>query len=248
LPGKLARDGNRLVCAAGHCFDFSHDGYVNLLQPQDKRSRTPGDPAEAVAARRRLHDRGLSLPLLEGIAAMVPMQAGDNLLDVGCGEGFYAGNLALRFGAHAWGVDLSTPAVRAAARRYPASNWLIANADRFLPYASARFRVVLSVTARLHPGEFRRVLRADGKLLVAVPAPDDLVELRGPGPNRITRVVEMLEPLFEMEEQHCIRASAALDADAVRDVQVAIYRPMQTEAARPMQLTFSLHAGLFRPR
>ena len=39
-------------------FDVARSGYVNLLQPQDKRSKTPGDTPEAVAARRRFLDRG----------------------------------------------------------------------------------------------------------------------------------------------------------------------------------------------
>ncbi|MCW5964041.1 MAG: methyltransferase domain-containing protein [Bryobacterales bacterium] len=219
-----------------------------MLQPQDRRSRNPGDRVEAVAARRRLHDRGLSQPLLDGISSMMPLAKGSALLDVGCGEGFYTANLATRFETRAWGVDLSTSAIQAAAKRYPECEWLIANADRFLPYATGAFGAVLSITARLHPEEFRRVLRDDGRLLVAVPAPDDLIELRGAGKDRVGRVVEMLEPLFITEDRRCIRTTADLDAEAVRDVQISIYRPMQAEDPRPMRLTFSLDAVLLRPR
>ena len=44
----LAREGKRLVCARGHSFDISSTGYVNLLQPQDRQSKQPGDTADAV--------------------------------------------------------------------------------------------------------------------------------------------------------------------------------------------------------
>ena len=58
--------------------------------------------------------------------------------------------------------------------------FLAANADRFVPYADRSFSVVMSITARMNAGEFRRVLREDGRLLVAIPAADDLIELRSP--------------------------------------------------------------------
>ncbi len=37
----------------------------------------------------------------------------------------------------------------------------------------------------MNVSEFRRVLRDDGRLLVAIPAPDDLIELRGEGKDRV---------------------------------------------------------------
>ena len=46
------------------------------------------------------------------------------------------------------------------------------------PTPTARFSLVLSITGRMNAAEFRRVLRDDGRLLVALPAPDDLIELR----------------------------------------------------------------------
>jgi len=55
----------------------------------------------------------------------------------------------------------------------------VANADRFVPYSDRSFSIVLSITARMNSGEFRRVLRNDGRLLVGIPAPDDLLGLRG---------------------------------------------------------------------
>ena len=50
----LTREEKRVVCARGHSFDIARSGYINLLQPQERRSKNPGDTADAVAARRRL--------------------------------------------------------------------------------------------------------------------------------------------------------------------------------------------------
>ena len=185
----LVRADQRLLCVRGHSFDVARSGYINLLQPQERRSRRPGDTPEALAARRRLHDSGATAPLLQGIAGMLAASPDDVVLDAGCGDGFYLGSLARQTGCKAHGIDISVPAIDAAARRYPECEWIVANADRFVPYAARSFSLVLSITARMNAPEFRRVLRDDSRLLVALPAPEDLIELRGDGHDRVARTV-----------------------------------------------------------
>jgi 23S rRNA (guanine745-N1)-methyltransferase len=242
----LVREERRLVCARGHSFDVARSGYINLLQPQERRSKQPGDTAAAVAARRDLHDRGVTEPLLHGIAEIMAARPSDVVLDAGCGDGFYLGTLARQTGFDAHGVDISIPAVDAAARRYRGCEWIVANADRFVPYADRSFSIVLSITARMNAGEFRRVLRDDGRLLVALPAPEDLVELRGAGRDRVARTVETFAQDFTLLDQRRVATSADLDAAAVHDVLLSIYRPMRSQPADAMRVTFSLDLLLFR--
>src|SRR6202167_5863394 len=146
----------RLICEQGHSFDIARSGYINLLQPQDRRSNLPGDTVAAVAARRRLHDRGVTGPLLHAVAEMLAPSPSDIVLDAGCGDGFYLGALARQAGFSAHGVDISVPAIEAAARRYPECQWIVANADRFVPYAERFFSIVMSITAWMNASEFRR--------------------------------------------------------------------------------------------
>src|SRR4249919_687364 len=108
---ELVRADRRLLCPRGHSFDVARSGYVNLLQPQDRRSKHPGDTIAAVAARRRLHDRGVTEPLLRGVAEVLAASKGDVVLDVGCGVGYYLGELAAETGFDAHGVDISIPAI-----------------------------------------------------------------------------------------------------------------------------------------
>jgi 23S rRNA (guanine745-N1)-methyltransferase len=239
-------NAQRLLCPRGHSFDIARSGYINLLQPQERRSKKPGDTAAAAAARRRLHDRGVTEPLLHAIAEMMAASPADIVLDAGCGDGFYLGSLAGLAGFDAHGVDISTPAVDAAARRYPGCEWIVSNADRFLPYAGSSFSIVLSITARMNSGEFRRVLRAGGRLIVALPAPDDLVELRGAGRDRVARTVETFARDFTLADRRRVTTAADLDAAAVQDVLLSIYRPMRTQPAEAMRVTFSLDLLLFR--
>jgi 23S rRNA (guanine745-N1)-methyltransferase len=247
----LGRAERRLFCPRGHSFDFARSGYINLLQPQERRSKRPGDTVAAVAARRRLHDRGVTEPLLGAIGEIMAPCSSDIVLDAGCGEGFYLGSLAGQTGFDAHGVDISTTAVDAAARRYPPSEgrceWIVANADRFLPYADRSFSTVLSITARMNAREFRRVLRDDGSLLVAVPAPEDLIELRGVGRDRVARTLETFADDFTLVDQRRVSTTADLDTAAVQDVLHSIYRPMRAQPAHAMRVTFSLDLLLFRP-
>src|ERR1700737_3545321 len=149
----LVREERRVLCPRGHSFDVARSGYINLLQPQERRSKQPGDTAAAVRPRRRFHDRGATEPFLNAIGEMVAPSAGDVVLDAGCGDGFYLGGLARQTGFDAHGVDISIPAVDAAARRYPEHEWIVANADRVLPYADRSFSIDLSITARMNSGQ-----------------------------------------------------------------------------------------------
>jgi len=242
----LVRKQRRLVCARGHSFDVARSGYINLLQPQERRSKLPGDTTAAVRARRRLHDRGVTGPLLDKIVEFGTPASDDVVLDAGCGEGFFLGNIARRTGCDSHGVDISIPAIDAAARRYPECEWIVANADRLLPYADRSFSIVLSITGRMNPGEFRRVLRDDGRLLVAVPSPDDLIELRGAGRNLVPRTVESFSNDLKLTGQRRASTTADLDSADVHDVLLSIYRPMRAEPAKAMRVTFSLDLLLFQ--
>ena len=192
----LIRDARRVVCASGHSFDVARRGYINLLQPQERRSKQPGDTSRALAGRRRLHELGVTEPLLRGVADVISASSHDIVLEAGCGDGFYLGNLAHLIGFNGNGVDISVAAIDSAARQFPSCGWVVANADRFLPYGDGSFTMILSINGRMNTDEFRRVLRDDGRLFVAIPSPDDLIELRGRGRDRIEQDCrDIWEPL-----------------------------------------------------
>jgi 23S rRNA (guanine745-N1)-methyltransferase len=198
-------------------------------------------------------------PLVDVVVGLLALTGEDALLDVGCGDGDHLAAFAERFGCEAHGVDISVAAIEAAAKRRPRLWWVVANADRFLPYADASFRAVVSITARMNAGEFRRVLQCDGTLLVAVPGPDDLVELREAAlgervlRDRVERTIETFAPRFTLERHERVRHVARLDAAAVADVMTSAYRALRAkERARlaaigDSDVTLSRDVLLFRP-
>ena len=255
----LVLEHRRYVCANHHAFDIARSGYVNLLQPQDKRSKTPGDTPEAVAARRRFLERGHATPLVDAIVRALPLREGDTLLDAGCGEGHHLAAFRRAYGVEAHGTDISVPAIELAARRYRDCSWVVANADRFLPYADDSFRAVASITARMNAEEFRRVLADDGTLLIAIPAADDLIELRAAVQgerverDRVERTVATFEPLFRLERHERIAHVAALGSEDMIDVMSSSYRGLRArereklESLDAMNVTLSRDLLIFRP-
>jgi 23S rRNA (guanine745-N1)-methyltransferase len=212
-----------------------------------------------VAARRRFLSGGFETELTRAIGDLLPIAPPDALLEVGCGEGHYLGALTARFGCEGHGVDISVPAIEAAAARQAGLHLVVANADRALPYAAASFAAVASITARRNPAEFHRVLRDDGRLLLVIPGPDDLLELReavlGRGllRDRVDQAVAAFAPRFALERYERLRHVAHLDTEAIHDVMTGSYRAGRASrrdrlaALGPLAVTLSRDALLFRP-
>lgn len=234
----LSREENRFVCARSHSFDLARSGYLNLLQPQDRRSANPGDSKEAVAARRRFLERDF-------IRGPWPVTPGP-VLDVGCGEGYFTSQMGA---THA--VDISVPAIDAAAKKYKTCFFVVANADRFLPYQDGSFDLVTSITSRMNPGEFERVLRPQGRLLIALPGPDDLIELReavlGEAQmiDRVDRTVATFKN-FQMESHQRVRHVVRLDSEAIQDVMASSYRGLRTKQRERLSALADLDVTLSR--
>jgi 23S rRNA (guanine745-N1)-methyltransferase len=225
----VLQESGALACAEGHSFDRAREGYWNLLQPQDRRSEDPGDRHEALAARRRWLANGFADGLIETLRGTVSSLdlRGAPTIDVGCGEG----TIATRIGArHLCGVDLSTSAVRMAARLDPKASWIVANADRGLPFEDASIGLAMSIFGRRPVAELARVLRPDGYALIVVPGPEDLVELReatkGRGvlreraPEVIAELSSFARPLSTQRWTHRARH----DRKALEDALTMSYR------------------------
>ena len=166
--GALHPTNIGLSCPSGHTFDRAREGYVNLMPSGRLKSRVAGDSDEMIRARRSFFDAGHYLPIARAVADAVGEV--DVVVDAGCGEGFYLAQLRAR---SRYGVDISKPAIKLAARRYPDVDFAVGTSFH-IPLDDASVDAVVSVFAPRPFEEFARVLRPGGFAVVASPGPDHL--------------------------------------------------------------------------
>ena len=229
----LTRSARAFACSNGHSYDIARSGYVNLLQPQDRRSLNAGDSKPAVEARARLLARGVGRTMLDAyVNRVASLQLPENafVADLGAGGGDTLGALAQRRAISGIGIDLSTAAADFAAHRFADLTWVVANADRRLPLLDHSIDLVLSLHARRNPAECARVLRSTGHLVIAVPAHDDLTELRAAvlgdvtERDRATGVLEEHADAFKLVDRLVTRERHHLDRASLHDLLRGTYR------------------------
>jgi 23S rRNA (guanine745-N1)-methyltransferase len=190
--GPLVRTATSCLCSNKHTFDIARQGYINFHLAHQKHSREPGDSPEMIESRRRFLDLGLYDRVSDCINETVSNLVREarqsstlNILDAGCGEGFYLKRLkdalaGLRTGHPSidyYGVDISKAAVRKATQRDRTINWLVAS-NINLPFMPSSFDVILNIFSPADFSEFSRVLNKNGRLVIVSPGPKHLNGLR----------------------------------------------------------------------
>lgn len=230
----LQRTDSGLTCDRGHHFDRAKQGYWNLLQPQDRKSKNPGDCEEAVLARHRWLQRGYANGLIERLKLWIEPSAETRSLDLGCGEGTFGPAFFGQFPGSYCGIDLSSKAIKLASRNWPEGTWVLANADRTLPVTDGSVDRVLSLFGRRPVSEIGRVLSRSGECIVAVPGEEDLIELReqvqqsGVRRSRWELICdEMSEVGLECVEHSLWSERIELQPDAIADALAMTYRAVR---------------------
>jgi len=181
----------QLACSSGHNFDIARQGYVNLLLVQDKRSRNPGDTKEMVDARRRFLDTGVYEAISEHFNQIVsetltvPHDKPINILDAGCGEGYYLERFFNAVSAlerpescSLVGMDISKLAIIAATKRNRKNVTWVVGTNRKPPVLSGSIDCIFSIFGYPVYEAFRHVLRGNGCIVLAEAGPNHLIELR----------------------------------------------------------------------
>jgi 23S rRNA (guanine745-N1)-methyltransferase len=232
----LERRGRTYACARRHAYDLARSGYLSLLQPNDRRSPTPGDSREAIVARGRLLARGIGATVLARVAerAVDGLSEDAVIADLGSGGGEAMGLIFDRVRVTGIGIDLSVAAAEQAARRYPHLLWVVANADRRLPLLERSVDVIVSLHGRRNADECERVLAPSGRLIVAFPAADDLQELRAhlhgeaTTRQRAEGVITEHETRFAVTHREIANERHHVDGDSLHDLLRGTYRGART--------------------
>ncbi|MWC00186.1 putative RNA methyltransferase [Agromyces seonyuensis] len=235
-----------LGCANGHRFDLHKHGYATLLPPRSPAHQ--GDSREMLVARDAVLESGLYAPIADAVAALARASlrehedAPPRLVDFGCGTGHYARAVAtaaphtpeLLF------TDRSPAAVRWSTLATPGAGGVVLDVWAPLPLRDGIADVALDVFAPRNPPEFARVLRPGGTLVVVVPRPGHLAELRVEGAmldvpeGKADAVHAQFAPFLEPAGLERVTAPIALtpaQADAVRGMGPAGHHADRARAA-----------------
>ena len=163
------------ICENKHCFDVAKEGYVNLLPVQRKKSLIPGDSKEMLTSRQRFLEGGYYYFLVEAVAELITQHCMDDqnpieLLDMGCGEGYYCQQLLQKNQSlHITAVDIAKQGVLMTAKRKLGLQAAVASVYE-MPFFGNSFDCALSIFSPVSGVETARVLKPKGKLIIVGPA------------------------------------------------------------------------------
>ena len=185
---KLIKEGRTYRCSKNHSFDLSKSGHVNLLLDNQKHSKMPGDDKDMVLSRKHFLEKnyykGISDKLNEIILRNIPENSDKkiNILDIGCGEGYYTGNLKnflneKNIPNEIIGIDISKEAVISGAKSHKGINWIVASATN-IPVADNSLDFIICMFAKIIPEEKMRTLKKGGKLIIVSTGENHLLQMK----------------------------------------------------------------------
>lgn len=175
-------------CINNHSYDIAKGNYVNLLMSNKKKSKNPGDPKEMVTARKDFLSKGYYAGVSNKINDTVIDSLGTlgrdafNILDLGCGEGYYLSNMVDHFkekevNANCYGMDISKSAIIYASKIVKDSTLIVGN-NFAIPLEDNSIDCILSVFSPIDVTECMRILKDEGFFIRVFPEKNHLIQLK----------------------------------------------------------------------
>jgi 23S rRNA (guanine745-N1)-methyltransferase len=208
-------------CENHHSYDVAKQGYVNLHVVQHKHSKNPGDTPESVQARRAFLSAGYYAPLQQAVVEKIRKLRIENLLDIGCGEGYYTNAMQAEV-LQCVGVDIAKNAVQVAAKLNKDITWVVGTGAT-LPVLNESIDLCTSLFSPIPKQEILRVLKPKSYLMVVTPAPQHLYAMREAlfeevKPHEPQKFVEQLQDEFNLISEQVIDAPMVLPQADLKDL------------------------------
>jgi 23S rRNA (guanine745-N1)-methyltransferase len=249
-----------------HTFDRARQGYLNLLLAHKKKSKNPGDSHEMVIARQAFLNTDFYRPISDSLNQIIvelvlklkdqDEQRSYQVLDIGCGEGYYSQRLHHSLSDHQidhklYGLDISKDAVIAAAKRAKAdataaskkmdSEWLVASAID-IPLQEKSIDIATCLFTRLMPESYHKVIKQDGYFICVNTGEKHLIELREKLYDQITKVefdpIKNMGEDFELVDQQQVNYKNTLSSQQqIQDLLLMTPHNWRTKAENKESLS-----------
>jgi 23S rRNA (guanine745-N1)-methyltransferase len=176
----LVNEGLSAFCANNHCYDFSKDGYLNLLLANQKKSKNPGDTKESVNARQEFLSMNFYYPLKKRLTDIIISNSISDavIVDIGCGTGYYTQDVSENIkNIKVIGTDISKFAIHEAAKNNKKTLFCVCSSKN-LPIREQSIDLIVSVFSPVFHDEFLRILKKDGLFIKVGPGDEHLKEIR----------------------------------------------------------------------
>jgi 23S rRNA (guanine745-N1)-methyltransferase len=175
---------NTFKCQNGHSFDFSKDGYINLLLANQKKKNNPGDNKIMLNARNEFLSQGYYDFLIKNIESMTKsvgffstaLDVEYYLLDLGCGTGYYTRNIFKGKRFKKIGIDISKIGLAKASKIDKDSLYIVGSAFN-LPIKDNSIDLLLNVFSPINLQELKRILRPGGYYIKVIPTGDHMKQV-----------------------------------------------------------------------
>ena len=173
-------------CSNKHSFDISKEGYTNLILAHQKKKLNSGDNISMIKSRDAFLSSGHYDFLIKKIEAIITSkksvtrhgkQNKTNLLDLGCGSGYYTRNLLDTFSnIDKIGIDVSKSGITIAAKKDKRSNYFVASIYN-IPLVDSCIDTITNIFAPSNLEELSRVLKVNGIYIKVIPHNNHMREI-----------------------------------------------------------------------
>ncbi|TNI86829.1 putative RNA methyltransferase [Aeromonas allosaccharophila] len=175
-PLHLHEASQGRYCDNKHHFDPAPEGYLDLIP--GKKNPKDSDSRALMRAKHHFLEAGHQLPLVEAMTALLSPLAPQELIHLGCGEGYYCRALAERLpGWQFAGVDIAKNTIFAAKKAQPDGQFVIADPAR-APLQPGSVQVLLVNDLKVRSELLAEWLAPGGYLLYLQPGPRHQWQLR----------------------------------------------------------------------
>lgn len=189
---------NSLMCEENHCFDISKKGFVDFILNAKLQKNYDLSSFEN---RHIVLEHGMYDHIANKLVDLVNHYQLKNLLDVGCGEGYYAKKLS-EVAENVLAFDISKDSIQLAAKGVNTPvEWFVGDLAH-LPIQKQVISGIIDVFSPANYEEFKRILQPGGYVLKVIPNQSHVKELREVAKDQLKQAEYSNRKVLDYFEEH----------------------------------------------